>query len=99
MTVDVKRSTLKVKISLMLNIAIVTVFTIAAIATIVLVKHNFRRQALVEAEAKARIIFDRNLATHTFFSHILKPNLFKFTAPFRTGQSTPETNHEKDLDS
>ncbi len=43
-----------------------------------------RSQALVEAEAKARILLDRNLATHTYFSHDMKPNLFEWTEPFRS---------------
>jgi len=33
---------------------------------------------------KARLILDRNLATHTYFSHILKPGIFEWSKPFRT---------------
>ncbi len=33
--------------------------------------------AMEEAEAKAKIILDQNLAIHTYFSHKLKPNVFE----------------------
>ena len=42
-----------------------------------------RQRALTEAEAKTRILLDRNLATHTYFTHDLKPSLFEWTEPFR----------------
>jgi hypothetical protein len=38
---------------------------------------------LEEARVRARIILDRNLATHTYFSHDLKPGLFALTDPYR----------------
>jgi hypothetical protein len=38
--------------------------------------------ALEEAESKTCIILDHNLATHTYFSHDLKPAVFKLTDPY-----------------
>jgi len=51
---------------------------------IILVLYSMRQQSLREAEAKARILLDRNMATHTYFSEIMKPKLLEWTAPFRT---------------
>jgi len=50
---------------------------IAAGVLLWFVDHQLRDQALAEAQTKARIILDRNLATHTYFSHELKPSLFR----------------------
>jgi len=41
-----------------------------------------KEQALVEAQEKARIILDRNLATHAYFADHLKPSVFKITNTF-----------------
>ena len=40
--------------------------------------------AIEEAEAKADLILKRNLATHTYFSHQLKPTLFAYVDPILT---------------
>jgi signal transduction histidine kinase len=48
---------------------------------VLIVNRSMRRQALVEAEEKARLILDRNLAIHTYYSHELKPGLFELTDP------------------
>ncbi len=52
------------------------VFLVAGVILIVLVNFSMRQQALEEAQSKARIILDRNLATHTYFTHQLKPSVF-----------------------
>lgn len=52
--------------------------------TIFLVNSNMREQALLEAKSKARLLLDSNLATHTYFTKILKPSLFKTVQPFTT---------------
>ena len=44
---------------------------------------SMRQQALHEARDKARLILDRNLATHTYFNHQLKPALFSWSKSFR----------------
>ena len=73
-----------IKIGTLLNLSVALVSMAAAISIVVLVNLNMRRQALVEAESKARILLDRNMATHTYFSQIMKPRLFEWTAPFRS---------------
>jgi len=57
--------------------------TVMAIAVTV-VDRGMRQQALVEAESKARIFLDRNWATHTYFSRIMKPRILEWTAPLRS---------------
>ncbi|MBW1783709.1 MAG: DUF3365 domain-containing protein [Deltaproteobacteria bacterium] len=67
-----------------LNIGIGAAFLIAAAITVVAVNKAMRRQAVVEAESKARIILDRNFATHTYFSQIMKPSIFEWAKPILT---------------
>ena len=62
-----------------LNFGLSIVFASAAIFLINQININERDQALLEAETKARLILDRNLATHTYFSQILKPTIFDLT--------------------
>jgi len=79
-----RKSTSRVKISTLLIVTIGGAFVIVAILLIILVNREQRRQALVEAESKALVMLDHNLATHTYFSHQLKPNVMEFTNPIRT---------------
>src|SRR4030042_5309865 len=72
------------RLGVFLNVGIGIVFLIAAIIVVILVNYNMRRQGLMEAESKARIILDRNLATHTYFSQVMKSKIFEWTEPFRT---------------
>lgn len=44
---------------------------------------NMKKDALSNAEEKAHIILNRNLSTHLYFSHKLKPKLFDLTEPVR----------------
>jgi len=67
------------KVSSRLFIVTAIFFIFAGLVIIALVNYQMREQALVEAESKARILLDRNLATHIYFSHQLKPALFKIT--------------------
>ncbi|MBI4773866.1 MAG: DUF3365 domain-containing protein [Deltaproteobacteria bacterium] len=55
----------------------VAIFLISTAAMVLWVSHQMRQQALKEAESKARILLERNLATHTYFTHQLKPAVFK----------------------
>ena len=71
------------KISTFHNMVIGLVFVLAALIIIFLVNASMKQAALREAESKARLILDRNLATHTYFSRDLKPKLFTLTDPFR----------------
>lgn len=69
-----KSARLKARTSLLLAVALL--FTLAGAAVVLLAQDQMRRQALAEAERQAQIILDRNLATHTYFSHQLKPKVF-----------------------
>ena len=53
------------------------IFLITTTVMVFWVNHQMRRQALEEAASKARILLERNLATHTYFTHELKPAVFK----------------------
>ncbi|MCB2186866.1 MAG: DUF3365 domain-containing protein [Deltaproteobacteria bacterium] len=48
----------------------------AAVLMVWLVDDQMHRQTLLEAQEKSRLLLDRNLATHTYFSHQLKPKVF-----------------------
>ena len=71
------------RLGIFLNLGIGVVFVIAAAIVVITVNYGMRQQALVEAQSKARIILDRNLATHAYFSQIMKPSIFAWTKPFR----------------
>lgn len=73
-----------VRLGIFLNAGMGAAFIIAAVIIVLSVNYSMRQQALIEAQSKARIILDRNLATHTYFSHILKPGIFAWSEPFRT---------------
>jgi hypothetical protein len=75
---------IQINLNTFIQITLGLVFLVAAVMIIFLVNRNMRQQALVEAESKARIILDLNLATHTYFSQQLKPKLFKLTDPVRS---------------
>jgi len=72
------------RLGMFLNLCIGGFFVLAAVVVVVSVNYNMREQALVEAQSKARIILDRNLATHTYFSRIMKPSIFAWSEPFRS---------------
>ena len=59
-------------------------FVIIATTLVLLVNWQMRQQSLTEAERQASLLLDRNLATHTYFTHELKPNIFKWTESFRS---------------
>lgn len=61
-----------------------TLFVIIAVALVFLVNWQMKKQALAEAERQSDLLLDRNLATHLYFSHELKPNIFKWTDSFRS---------------
>ncbi len=66
------------------NIIIGAIFLISTVLVVFIINQKMRQQALLEAETKATLILNRNLATHTYFSHNLKPSLFEFTEPYRS---------------
>lgn len=51
-------------------------FLLAAVVLVYVINTRMKRNALDEARVQARIIFDRNLALHNYFSRQLKPQLF-----------------------
>jgi len=67
------------KIARFSGFAVTLTFFLIALSFILLVNYYMRRQALEEAEDKARIILDQNLATHYFFNRELKPSLYPIT--------------------
>lgn len=66
-----------------LNSGLALIFLITALFLLYTEKVFMRQQAMVEAEAKAKILLDHNLAIHTYFSKMLKPKLFELTDPYR----------------
>jgi hypothetical protein len=72
------------RLGIFLNVGIGIVFLMAAVIIVIIVNYGMRQQALIEAQAKARIILDRNLATHNYFSQIMKPSIFAWSEPFRS---------------
>ena len=76
-----KRQKKTTSISTRLFVVIGICFFVAGSIIVFLLNYQMKQQALIEAESKARIMLDRNLATHTYFTHQLKPKLFKLTDP------------------
>ncbi|MCK9418787.1 MAG: DUF3365 domain-containing protein [Nitrospirae bacterium] len=72
-----------IRISTFHNIVVLLVFLIAGGCLVFVVTHYIRQNALAEAQVRARILLDRNLATHAYYSHNLKPALFALTDPYR----------------
>lgn len=56
-------------------------FVCITIFTIFFVNMNMREQAFLEAQSKARLLLDNNLAIHTYFTKIMKPSLFETLKP------------------
>jgi hypothetical protein len=66
----------KIRINIRLMITVGVIFAFVAVVTISIVDWKMKQHALKEAESKAKIMLDRNLAIHTYFTHQLKPVLF-----------------------
>jgi hypothetical protein len=66
----------KIPINIRLMVTVGTIFAFVAVVTIIIVDWKMKQHALREAESKAKIMLDRNLAIHTYFTHQLKPALF-----------------------
>ena len=73
-----------VRLSVHLAFWTTLLFVIIAVMLVLLVNWQMKKQALTEAERQASLLLDRNLATHTYFTHELKPNIFKWTESFRS---------------
>jgi len=66
------------KTRLLVTVAIL--FVMAGAVTIGWVNRQMKAHTLAEAKAKAKLMLDRNLAIHTYFSHELKPAVFQAMA-------------------
>ena len=64
------------KISTRLFLVLAAGYLLVAAVVVAMINYEMRQQAFLEAESKARLILDHNLAAHTYFSHQLKPKLF-----------------------
>ncbi|HYX08524.1 MAG TPA: DUF3365 domain-containing protein [Bacteroidales bacterium] len=62
-----------------------TILTFIALAILLLVNgifilttnHFFRKEAITEAKVQAKLILDKNLSVHDYFTNMLKPDLFE----------------------
>ena len=88
MGVMMSRRTRIARLGIFLNAGMGIVFMIVAVIVVISVNYSMRQQALIEAQSKARIILDRNLATRTYFSKIMKPSIFTWSEPFRTEENS-----------
>ncbi|MGM0426584.1 MAG: c-type heme family protein [Thermodesulfobacteriota bacterium] len=70
------------KSSTRLLVSVCLIVFITGICTIGVINWRMKTFARQEAREKAMLILDRNLAVHTYFSHQLKPALFKKLGPF-----------------
>ncbi len=66
-----------------LNLILSVFFILASVVVIFLVQETMRKQALVEAQAKAMILLDRNMATRDYFTKKLKPAVFALSDKYR----------------
>lgn len=61
---------------------VIAAFGLSAAVVVLLVHHYVDRQALSEARQKARLLLDRNLATHAYFTEVLRPRVFSIVEPY-----------------
>ncbi len=73
-----------IKIKTIILMTSLILFTIGCVFITVFINHNMKKQALKEAESKAHILLNRNLATHHYFSYMLKPELVKIADTFKS---------------
>ena len=69
------------KSSVRLLSSICLIILIAGACSIFVINWQMKRYAREEAREKALMMLDQNLAIHTYFSHQLKPDLFKKMRP------------------
>ncbi len=65
------------KLQTVITAVFTLLFLVSAAAIIILVNYNMKKSSLAEAEKKVQIISDTALSIHTYYSHQLKPVLFK----------------------
>jgi hypothetical protein len=64
-----------------LLIPAICLFLACFISIFFMVNYTMRQLSFEEAESKAKLILDHNLATHFYFNKTLKPKLFDLTKP------------------
>jgi PAS domain S-box-containing protein len=69
------------KSSIRLLLSISLIILVAGVFSIIVINWQMKTYAREEAKEKALMMLDRNLAIHTYFSHQLKPDLFKKLKP------------------
>ncbi|MFZ2447647.1 MAG: DUF3365 domain-containing protein [Syntrophobacteraceae bacterium] len=74
---------LPVKASTRLFLSLGLLFALATLITLLAVRDELMKQAVVEAESKARIILTHEIAAHEYFSQELRPTLLEWSKPFR----------------
>lgn len=72
------------KSSTILTIAFGAIFICLSAVFVLIVDAFVDRHAIDEAEQRARVLQDKNLAIHQYYSEILKPRLFALTDPYRS---------------
>lgn len=70
-------------LSFRMSLITAAVFAAVLLGVVWIVYKTAHNEALREAEGKAMIILNRNLATHSYFNKTMKPQLFSWTEPLR----------------
>ncbi len=65
------------------NIALFLVLLFLGLMVVYILDKEMKSKALEDARQKARLLLDRNLATHTYFTEVLKPNVLEWSESFR----------------
>lgn len=73
----------KRKASFLLNFSVNILFVVLSIGLVFYVWQQNRKLALIEAEEKARLLLDHNLAIHKYFSEELIPHLSSVLIPIK----------------
>lgn len=77
------KSNNKIRITTILTIASALLTLLVSVLIIYSVNKSMKQEALHNAEDKAMIILERNLATHDYFTDELKPKVFELSNPYR----------------
>ncbi len=66
----------RIKVSYIFTLGVGAILIAFAIGSLSWIHQELHEQALAEAKAKARILLDRNVVTHEYFTAQLKPSLY-----------------------
>lgn len=81
-TSQIKKVSQGLNTSRFLVILLGVVFILTSVAAVAAVNYHLQDYALSTSQVETRLILDRNLATHTYFAHNLKPAIFELTEPY-----------------